>query len=130
MSSGDVEQNYYNYITDYVKNELDNNFETSIDSVDNNILYNYSNAVMDRICNNVIGIDKNEKVHDCIFNEVFLATQIGFVLNSATKRFALEDPENGEFVEKKKAHKIKYTLKEKFIIFLLKILNKNIKVIG
>lgn len=130
MSSGDISQSYYNYISDYVKSEIDNNFEYSIDDFDNSLLYKYSDAVMGRICENISGINNNPEISECIFHELLLASQIGFVLNSATKRFGLEDPEFGAFIQQKKNIKYKYTLKEKVIIFLLKILNKKITVVG
>lgn len=125
MGNGDVERKYHIYISRYIEDELKDNFKRSIDDSDNNILCEYSNQVLERLCTCIAGLNNNQNFKDYLFNEVLLASQIGFTLNSATKRFSLESLENNSFIEHKKTKKNKISIKEKVIIFLLELLDKN-----
>ena len=120
---GNLEQKYYNYVAKYLETEAKNEFKNSIDDSDNNFLYSYCSEVMDKVCEDVRGFE-NENLRNYIFNEIMLASQVGFALNSANKRFSLEAPENGTFIEEKKFVKNKISLKEKIVYFLLGLLDK------
>jgi hypothetical protein len=120
----DIEQSYYKYVLDYINVEAEDNFVNSIDESDHNFLYNYSCSVMDRICESTRGFEVNPELKNYVFNEIMLGTQVGFLLNSANKRFSLESTGNNNFIEYKKTLISKKTLKEKIVAFLLKQLGK------
>lgn len=129
MSNGDMEQRYYTYVASYIENELKDNFKHSIGDSDNSLLFEYSNQVLERLLTCIIGLKDNPDFQDYLLNEILLSSQIGFVLNSATQRFSLESSENNTFIEHRRTKKIKLSLKESLIVFLLKLLNKKITII-
>ena len=76
-----MEQRYYSYVASYIEHELQDNFKHSIGDSDNNLLFEYSNQVLERLLTCIIGLKDNPDFQDYLLNEILLASQIGFVLN-------------------------------------------------
>ena len=128
MTMTEDEKKYFEYVTKYLEYEAKSSFENSIEEADKTFLYHYSSSIMDEICVRVEGINKNEDLKNYLFNEILVASEVGFLLNSANKRYSLESLENCEFIQNRHVKKEqvieKETLKEKIVKFLINILDK------
>jgi len=103
----EIESKYFNFVCDFVFDEVKNNFDRTIDEDHKAFLDSYAINSMGQLGNLIIGLKENENVFNAITDEVRVALRIGYCVRSAYDRFSLESEEFKAFEKNKNKTSVK-----------------------
>lgn len=118
MSVKNVEEQYYSGVNEFITEEQDNQFKRTVDKMDGKTLDSYAFALLNRVGTQVFGVLQDEVLRDYLFEELRLATRIGFCVSAFNNRFSISSADKRDYLKNRN----KFSLR-KLIINLLDRLN-------